>query len=71
MSTRNDAFNTWYDATFGAVLGAEDNDNREAVRKIWNGVLEHVAKQYEFQLLLRILLTRLRRCKVFSSWFIL
>lgn len=50
MSTRNDAFNGWYDTFFGSVLGAEDAENREAVRKIWNSILEHVAKEYEFQL---------------------
>lgn len=50
MSNRNEAFNTWYDQTFGHVLGSEDDENREAVKKIWNGALEHVARQYEFQL---------------------
>jgi hypothetical protein len=50
MSKRNEAFNKWYDQTFGGVLGAEDDENREAVKKIWNGALEHVARQYEFQL---------------------
>ena len=50
MSNRNDTFNLWYDQTFGHVLGAEDDENREAVKKIWNGALEFVARQYEFQL---------------------
>jgi len=50
MSKKNEAFNLWYDQTFGNVLGAEDSDNREAVKKIWNGALEHVARQYEFQI---------------------
>jgi hypothetical protein len=50
MSNRNDEFNNWYNETFGNVLGAEDNENREAVKKIWNGALEHVARQYEFQI---------------------
>jgi hypothetical protein len=50
MSKRNETFDRWYDQTFGSVLGSEDNDNREAVKKIWNGALEHVARQYEFQL---------------------
>ena len=50
MSKRNETFDLWYDETFGNVLGSEDNENREAVKKIWNGVLEHVARQYEFQL---------------------
>ena len=50
MSKRNAVFNTWYDQTFGGVLGAEDDENREAVKKIWNGALEHIAQQYEFQI---------------------
>lgn len=50
MSKRNEAFDSWYDLTFGNVLGSEDSDNREAVKKIWNGALEHVARQYEFQI---------------------
>jgi hypothetical protein len=50
MSKRNETFDLWYDQTFGNVLGSEDNENREAVKKIWNGALEHVARQYEFQL---------------------
>jgi hypothetical protein len=50
MSKRNEAFDQWYDQTFGSVLGSEDNENREAVKKIWNGALEHVARQYEFQI---------------------
>lgn len=50
MSKRNETFDLWYDQTFGNVLGSEDSENREAVKKIWNGALEHVARQYEFQL---------------------
>jgi len=50
MSKRNETFDQWYDQTFGNVLGSEDNENREAVKKIWNGALEHVARQYEFQI---------------------
>lgn len=50
MSRRNDPFNLWYDQTFGSVLGSQDVENREAVKKIWNGALEHVARRYEFQL---------------------
>ncbi len=50
MSKRNEAFDHWYDQTFGNVLGSEDYENREAVKKIWNGALEHVARQYEFQI---------------------
>ena len=50
MSKRNDEFNSWYNETFGHVLGSEDDENREAVKKIWNGALEHIAQQYEFQI---------------------
>ena len=47
---RNEVFDRWYIDTFGAVLGYQDDDNREAVKKIWNGAIEDVAKQFEFQL---------------------
>lgn len=47
MSKRNE-FDEWYDVTFGGVLGAQDEENREAVRKIWNGAIEHVAKKFDF-----------------------
>ena len=50
MSNRNDEFDSWYNESFGHVLGSEDDENREAVKKIWNGALEHVARMYEFQL---------------------
>jgi ATP:corrinoid adenosyltransferase len=50
MSNRNDEFNSWYNECFGHVLGSEDDENREAVKKIWNGALEHIARQYEFQI---------------------
>ena len=50
MSSRNDAFDLWYDQTFGHVLGSEDDENREAVKKIWNGALEQIAHRYEFQI---------------------
>jgi hypothetical protein len=50
MSKRNQAFNEFYDQMFGNVLGAEDDENRENIKRIWNAVLEHVAKQYEFVL---------------------
>jgi hypothetical protein len=50
MSSRNSSFNLWYDQTFGNVLGSQDAENREAVKKIWNGALECIARQYEFQL---------------------
>lgn len=50
MSNRNDEFNSWYNESFGHVLGSEDDENREAVKKIWNGALEHIAHKYEFQL---------------------
>lgn len=47
MSRLNE-FDEWYNVTFGNVLGAEDEDNREAVRKIWNGAIEYVAKKFDF-----------------------
>jgi hypothetical protein len=45
---KDTAFSHWYDTMFGNVLGAEDDENRNAVRKIWNGVIEHVAQSVEF-----------------------
>jgi len=50
MSNRNDEFNSWYNECFGHVLGSEDDENRDAVKQIWNGALEHIARQYEFQI---------------------
>lgn len=50
MSKKNEPFDRWYEETFGGVLGSQDDDNREAVKKIWNGALEHIARQYEFQI---------------------
>jgi hypothetical protein len=47
---RNETFDQWYIETFGEVLGHQDDDNREAVKKIWNGAMEHIARQFEFQL---------------------
>lgn len=45
---KESAFTLWYDRVFGNVLGAQDDENRNAVRKIWNGVIEHVAQSVEF-----------------------
>ena len=50
MSNRNDEFNSWYNESFGHVLGSEDDENREAVKKIWNGALEQIARRHEFQI---------------------
>jgi hypothetical protein len=47
---RNETFDRWYAETFGEVLGHQDDENREAVKKIWNGAMEHIARQFEFQL---------------------
>jgi len=44
MLNRNDEFNSWYNESFGHVLGSEDDENREAVKQIWNGALEHIAR---------------------------
>jgi hypothetical protein len=49
MSNRNDEFNSWYNESFGHVLGSEDDENREAVKKIWNGVLERAALKFEIE----------------------
>lgn len=46
---KDSAFDEFYDQVFGNVLGAEDDDNRNAVRKVWNTVIEHIAKQIEFE----------------------
>lgn len=46
---KDSAFDEFYDQTFGNVLGAEDDDNRNAVRKVWNTVIEHIAQQIEFE----------------------
>ena len=50
MTKRNETFDRWYVETFGEVLGHQDDENREAVKKIWNGAIEHIARQFEFQL---------------------
>ena len=46
----NTEFNRWYDETFGNVRGHEDADNRESVKKIWNGALEYAARQFQYQI---------------------
>lgn len=45
----SETFEDWYDATFGNVLGAQDEENRDAIRKIWNGALERAAKKFEIE----------------------
>ena len=50
MSKRTREFDEFYNTMFGSVLGSEDNENRDNIRRIWNAMLEHVAKHYEFQL---------------------
>ena len=45
----SEAFEHWYDATFGNVLGAQDDENRNAIRRIWNGALERAAKKFEIE----------------------
>jgi ATP:corrinoid adenosyltransferase len=49
-SKRNETFDRWYTETFGEVLGHQDDENREAVKKIWNGAMEHIAREFEFQI---------------------
>lgn len=46
--TRNEAFDQWYDAFFGTVLGAEDAENRRGVKRIWNAALESAARKFAF-----------------------
>jgi len=43
------AFDEWYKQTFGNVLGSQDEDNQQAVKKIWNGVLERAALKMEIE----------------------
>jgi len=43
------AFDEWYKQTFGNVLGSQDEDNQQAVKKIWNGVLERAALKFEIE----------------------
>jgi hypothetical protein len=43
------AFDEWYEQTFGNVLGSQDEDNQQAVKKIWNGVLERAALKMEIE----------------------
>lgn len=40
----NEYFETWYYSTFGGVLGFDDDSNKEAVAKIWNGMIDYVAR---------------------------
>lgn len=45
----SETFEDWYDSTFGNVLGAQDEENRDAIRRIWNGALERAAKKFEIE----------------------
>ena len=50
MYQAKEEFEKFYNEMFGRVLGSEDDENRDNIRRIWNAMLEQVAKQYEFQL---------------------
>lgn len=41
-------FEQWYSQRFGSLLGAQDEDNKEALRKVWNEILEVAAEHFEF-----------------------
>lgn len=40
-------FDEWYEATFGSLLGGQDEEIKIAVRKIWNGAMDHAARELE------------------------
>lgn len=71
MSNRIDHFERWYAATLGGLEGHDDPENREAVRKMWNGILEHAARQFEFELFDEMtgdaVADRLRRMQAIAS----
>ena len=71
MSDRNQQFEQWYAATLGGLSGHDDPENREAVRKMWNSILEHAARQFEFQLFDEMtgdaIADRLRRMQTIAS----
>lgn len=50
MSNRNDEFDRWYEEVFGTVLGADDADNRDMIKTIWNGAIERAAQHFEHDL---------------------
>jgi len=50
MYQPKEEFEKFYNEMFGRLLGSEDDENRDNIRRIWNAMLEQVAKQYEFQL---------------------
>lgn len=44
----SDMFDDWYERRFGALLEAQDSDNKEALRKVWNEILQVAAEYFEF-----------------------
>ena len=44
----DDAFSRWYNQRFGSMPEAQDDDNRDTLRKLWNEVLEVAAERFEF-----------------------
>ena len=43
-----DDFSEWYEEEFGSLLGAQDAENKNNIRKIWNKVLTHAAGKFEW-----------------------
>lgn len=41
-------FEQWYSEFFGGVLGSQDAENKEAVRRIWGSILIRAAQKFEF-----------------------
>lgn len=48
--SNTEAFDRFYEQTFGNVLGSEDSENREMVKIVWNAVVEHAAQQFDHRL---------------------
>ena len=43
-------FEQWYSRSFGNVPGADDAENRDIIKTIWNGAVEHIAEQFTHDL---------------------
>jgi len=41
-------FEKWYVEVFGNLLGSQDEENREAIRKIWTDIHSRAAAWFEF-----------------------
>jgi hypothetical protein len=42
------SFDEWYTRRFGSLLESQDESNKEALRKVWNEVLQIAAEHFEF-----------------------